>query len=53
MLIAPALIDLEVASVLRRQLLAQDLDARRAELAVADVVDLPVRRVTHLSAPEV
>lgn len=53
MLIAPALIDLEVASVLRRQLLAQDLAARRAELAVADVVDLPVRRVTPLSAPEV
>ncbi len=53
MLIAPALIDLEVASVLRRQLLAQDLAARRAELALADLVDLPVRRVTPLSAPEV
>ncbi|CAN5786978.1 hypothetical protein BH23ACT8_BH23ACT8_24490 [soil metagenome] len=53
MLIAPALIDLEVASVFRRQLLAQDLAARRAELALADLVDLPVRRVTHLSAPEV
>jgi predicted nucleic acid-binding protein len=46
-LVAPELIDLEVASVLRRQLLAGDLDARRAELALADLVDLPVRRVPH------
>ena len=46
-LIAPELIDLEVASVLRRQLLARDLDARRAEQALADLVDLPMRRVPH------
>lgn len=46
-LVAPELIDLEVASVLRRQLLAGDLDARRAELALTDLVDLPVRRVPH------
>lgn len=46
-LVAPELIDLEVASVLRRQLLAGDLDASRVGLAVADLVDLPVRRVRH------
>lgn len=46
-LIAPELIDLEVASVLRRQLLAGDLDTRRAEQALADLVDLPMRRVPH------
>lgn len=46
-LVAPELIDLEVASVFRRQLLAGDLDARRAELALADLADLPLRRVSH------
>ncbi len=46
-LIAPELIDLEVASVLRRQLLAGDLDDRRARLALTDLVDLPLRRVPH------
>lgn len=44
---APELIDLEVASVLRRQLLVGGLDTRRAQLALADLVDLPVRRVPH------
>lgn len=46
-LVAPELIDLEVASVLRRQLLAGHLPARRAELALADLLDLPLRRVPH------
>ena len=46
-LTAPELIDLEVASVFRRQLLAGDLDLRRADLAIADLRDLPVRRVPH------
>lgn len=46
-LIAPELIDLEVASVFRRQLLARDLDARRAGLALDDLVSLPMRRVPH------
>lgn len=46
-LMAPELIDVEVASVFRRQLLAGGLDVRRAELALADLVDLPMRRVPH------
>ncbi|MGH9068654.1 MAG: type II toxin-antitoxin system VapC family toxin [Acidimicrobiales bacterium] len=46
-LTAPQLIDLEVASVFRRQLLAGDLDRRRAELALVDLVSMPLRRVPH------
>lgn len=46
-LLAPELIDLEVASAFRRQVLVQDLDARRAGLAMADLVDLPLRRAPH------
>jgi predicted nucleic acid-binding protein len=46
-LAAPELIDLEVASVLRRQFAAGHLDTRRAELALADLVDLPLRRAPH------
>ncbi|MDQ3344098.1 MAG: type II toxin-antitoxin system VapC family toxin [Actinomycetota bacterium] len=46
-LVAPELIDLEVASVLRGQLLARSLDERRAELALADLGELPLRRVGH------
>lgn len=46
-LIAPELIDLEVTSVFRRQLLLGDLDARRAELALTDLTELPLRRVSH------
>ena len=46
-LVAPELIDVEVASVFRRQLLSRQLDSRRAELALADLVDLPMRRVAH------
>lgn len=42
-LVAPELIDLETTSVIRRQLLGQHLDARRAGLALADLVDLPGR----------
>lgn len=44
---APDLLDLEVGSVFRRQLLRGDLDVRRAELALADLLALPVRRVPH------
>jgi predicted nucleic acid-binding protein len=40
----PQLIDLEVASVLRRQVAAGRVDPRRASLAVTDLVDLPMRR---------
>lgn len=46
-LVAPELIDLEVASVIRRQCSAGHLDARRAELALTDLVELPLRRVPH------
>ena len=46
-LAAPQLIDLETASVVRRQLHAGFLDARRAELALADLVDLPLHRASH------
>jgi predicted nucleic acid-binding protein len=46
-LAAPELIDLEVASVLRGQLAGGHLDVRRAELALADLVDLPLQRAPH------
>lgn len=46
-LAAPEIVDLEVASVLRRQLLAGHLDGRRAALALADLADLPLRRASH------
>jgi predicted nucleic acid-binding protein len=40
-------VDLEVLSVLRRQAGAGLLDARRAGLALHDLVDLPVTRYPH------
>jgi predicted nucleic acid-binding protein len=43
----PELADLEVASVLRRQLAAGTLDARRACLALDDLAALPARRAPH------
>jgi predicted nucleic acid-binding protein len=43
----PELADLEVASVLRRQLAAGALDARRAGLALDDLAALPARRAPH------
>ena len=46
-LVAPELIDLETASVIRRQLQSGHLDARRAELALIDLVALPLRRISH------
>jgi predicted nucleic acid-binding protein len=46
-LAAPELIDLEVMSVLRRQLSAGQLDVRRAQLALADLLDLPIERAPH------
>jgi predicted nucleic acid-binding protein len=46
-LAAPELIDLEVLSVLRRQLSAGGLDARRAQFAVDDLRDLPLQRAPH------
>jgi predicted nucleic acid-binding protein len=47
-LTAPELIDLEVTSVLRRHQAAGHLDDRRAAQALADLVDLPMRRTPHL-----
>ena len=46
-LAAPELIDLEVVSVLRRQLSVGRLDARRVGLALDDLLELPIRRVSH------
>ena len=46
-LAAPELIDLEVVSVLRRQLSVGKLDPRRARLALDDLLELPIRRVSH------
>ena len=48
-LAAPELIDLETASVIRRGLLAGRLDDRRAQLALTDLVELPLRRAPHRS----
>jgi predicted nucleic acid-binding protein len=44
-LAAPDLLDLEVTSVLRGRLAGGHLDARRAELALRDLLDLPLQRV--------
>jgi predicted nucleic acid-binding protein len=50
-LAAPELIDLEVVSVLRRQLAVGKLDTRRALLALDDPLDLPVQRAPHRALP--
>lgn len=47
-LAAPELVDLEVASVLRRQHLTGAIDVRRAGLALADLAALPLHRAPHL-----
>ena len=39
--------DLEVASVWRRQVRQGKLDARRAQLALADLVSVPLQRAQH------
>jgi predicted nucleic acid-binding protein len=46
-LVLPELADLEVASVLRRQIRAGALDVRRAGLALQDLGALPARRAPH------
>jgi predicted nucleic acid-binding protein len=45
---APELIDLEAVSALRRLLGAGWLDSRRAELALADLSQLPLDRSSHV-----
>jgi predicted nucleic acid-binding protein len=47
-LVAPELVFLEVASVLRRATRADRLDARRAGQALADLSALPLRSAPHL-----
>ena len=44
---APELVDLEVASVLRRQVQGGKVDIRRAALALADLAALPLQRAPH------
>lgn len=46
-LAAPELIDLETTSVIRGRSRAGHLDARRAQLALTDLVELPLRRTPH------
>lgn len=51
-LVAPELIDLETTSVIRRQTQAGHLDLRRAGLALTDLVEMPLRRASHLTLLE-
>lgn len=46
-LAAPELIDLEVASVIRRQLRTDKMDDRRAALALTDLRELALQRAPH------
>lgn len=46
-LAAPDLIDLETTSVIRRLFRIGQLDERRADLALRDLVELPLRRAPH------
>lgn len=46
-LAAPELLDPEVASVLRRQVSSGKVEVRRAQLALADLEDLPIQRAPH------
>jgi predicted nucleic acid-binding protein len=44
---APEIVDLEIASVLRRQVRSGEMDLRRAGLALADLAAMPLRRASH------
>ena len=46
-LVAPELVDLEVVSVWRRHVAAKLMPARRADAALADLAELPLRRSSH------
>jgi predicted nucleic acid-binding protein len=46
-LLAPALLDVEVLSVLRRALLQKRIEEHRARLALQDLGDWPVDRIPH------
>jgi predicted nucleic acid-binding protein len=47
LLLAPELLDVEVLSVMRRAVLRQQLEARRAWLALEDLRDWPIDRIAH------
>lgn len=47
-LASPELLDLEVLSVLRRQVIAGALGVRRAELALDDLSAMPLERAPHV-----
>lgn len=47
-LAAPHLIDLEVSSVWRRMVATGAMDLRRADLALRDLRELPMRRAGHV-----
>ena len=44
---APHLLDVEVAHVVRRYVLAREIDAERGSAALVDLVDFPIRRHSH------
>jgi predicted nucleic acid-binding protein len=44
---APEIVDLEVASVWRRQMKAGLIDSRRSQLALADLSAIPLHRASH------
>lgn len=46
-LVAPELVDLEVVSILRRQVGSGEVLPRRAELALADLLEMPLERAQH------
>ncbi len=46
-LVAPELFDLEVVAVIRKALCTGGLDERRAAIALADLADLDLERVSH------
>ena len=48
-LAAPELVDLEVTSVLRKLHRSGGLSRSRAEAALGDLIDLPLRRVPHVA----
>ncbi|HEX7185500.1 MAG TPA: type II toxin-antitoxin system VapC family toxin [Thermoanaerobaculia bacterium] len=45
--LAPALLDAEVMSVLRRALLQKRIEEHRARLAIQDLADWPIDRIPH------
>lgn len=47
-LAVPQILDLEVVSVLRRLTQAKKVNPQRAEMALADLIDLPIRRSDHV-----